>query len=139
MVRDMPLADSLQRAVQLVVEFMRSDSCLLYLIDEKQLVLTASNAPKPNSIGKVHLKLTEGLTGWVARERRLLTISREAYRDPRLAPSMPKAELEAFLSDPAAMATMLIFGMAAAFAMYTIAASIGGALGAKMLDKDSTA
>lgn len=63
----------------------------------------------------------------------------KAYRDPRLAPSMPKAELDAFLSDPAAMATMFIFGMAAAFAMYTIAASIGGALGAKMLDKDSAA
>jgi len=102
MVRDMPLADSLQRAVQLVVEFMRSDSCLLYLIDEKQLVLTASNAPKPNSIGKVHLKLTEGLTGWVARERRLLTISREAYRDPRfkLFTDLPEDTFEAFLSAP---------------------------------------
>ena len=83
MVRDMPLAETLQRAVHLVVEFMQCDSCLLYLIDGKQLVLTASNAPRPDSIGKVHLKLTEGLTGWVARERRLLTISREAYRDPR--------------------------------------------------------
>jgi signal transduction protein with GAF and PtsI domain len=102
MVRDMPLAESLQRAVQLVVEFMRSDSCLLYLLDEKQLVLTASNAPKPNSIGKVHLKLTEGLTGWVARERRLLTISREAYRDPRfkLFTDLPEDTFEAFLSAP---------------------------------------
>jgi len=63
----------------------------------------------------------------------------KAYRDARVAPSMPKAELEAFLSDPTAMATMFIFGLAAAFAMYTIAASIGGALGAKMLNKDGTA
>ena len=63
----------------------------------------------------------------------------KAYRDPRVAPAMPKAELEAFLSDPTAMVTMFVFGLAAAFAMYTIAASIGGALGAKMLDKDGAA
>ena len=102
MVRDMPLSESLPRVVQLVVEFMRSDSCLLYLLDGKQLVLTASNAPKPDSIGKVHLKLTEGLTGWVARERRLLTISREAYRDPRfkLFTDLPEDTFEAFLSAP---------------------------------------
>lgn len=102
MVRDMPLAEALQRVVQLVVEFMQSDSCLLYLLDEKQLVLTASNAPKPDSIGRVHLKLTEGLTGWVARERRLLTISREAYRDPRfkLFTDLPEDTFEAFLSAP---------------------------------------
>ena len=102
MVRDMPLSESLQRVVQLVVEFMQSDSCLLYLLDGKRLVLTASNAPKPDSIGKVHLKLTEGLTGWVARERRLLTISREAYRDPRfkLFTDLPEDTFEAFLSAP---------------------------------------
>jgi two-component system, response regulator PdtaR len=102
MVRDMPLSETLQRAVQLVVEFMQSDSCLLYLLDGKQLVLTASNAPNSDSIGKVRLKLTEGLTGWVARERRLLTISREAYRDPRfkLFTDLPEDTFEAFLSAP---------------------------------------
>lgn len=102
MVRDMPLNDALQRAVQLVVEFMRSDSCLLYLLDGDELVLVASNAPKPGALGKVHLKLSEGLTGWVARERRLLTISREAYRDPRfkLFTDLPEDTFEAFLSAP---------------------------------------
>jgi uroporphyrinogen-III synthase len=102
MVRDMPLSDSLQRAVQLVVEFMNSDSCLLYLLDGEQLVLVASNAAKPNTIGRLRLKLSEGLTGWVARERRLLTISREAYRDPRfkLFTDLPEDTFEAFLSAP---------------------------------------
>lgn len=102
MVRDMPLNETLQRIVQLVVEFMRCDSCLLYLLDGTELVLVASNAPKPGAIGKVHLKLSEGLTGWVARERRLLTISREAYRDPRfkLFTDLPEDTFEAFLSAP---------------------------------------
>lgn len=102
MVRDMPLADALQRTVQLVVEFMNSDSCLLYLLDGEHLVLVASNAAKPHTIGRVRLKLSEGLTGWVARERRLLTISREAYLDPRfkLFTDLPEDSFEAFLSAP---------------------------------------
>ena len=102
MARNMPLGESLQKAVSLVVEFMNSDSCLLYLLDGKELVLAASNAPKPDSIGKVRLKMSEGLTGWVARERRLLTISREAYLDPRfkLFTDLPEDTYEAFLSAP---------------------------------------
>jgi uroporphyrinogen-III synthase len=102
MVRDMPLSDALQKSVSGVVEFMASDSCLLYLLDGQELVLVAANAPKPDTIGRVRLKLSEGLTGWVARERRLLTISREAYRDPRfkLFTNLPEDTYEAFLSAP---------------------------------------
>jgi len=102
MARNLPLGESLQKAVSLVVEFMNSDSCLLYLLDGQELVLAASNAPKPDSIGRVRLKMSEGLTGWVARERRLLTISREAYLDPRfkLFTDLPEDTFEAFLSAP---------------------------------------
>jgi len=37
-------------------------------LDEERL-----NTPHPSTIGKIRLKLNEGLTGWVARERRLWT------------------------------------------------------------------
>ena len=100
--RDMPLAAALQDIVGLVVEFMECDSCLLYLLEGQELVLCASNHPEPDTIGKVRLKLTEGLTGWVARERRLLSISREAFLDPRfkLFTDLPEDTFEAFLSAP---------------------------------------
>jgi signal transduction protein with GAF and PtsI domain len=102
MVRDMSLAATLQEVVSLVVEFMDCDSCLLYLLEDRELVLCASNNPKPETIGRVRLKLGEGLTGWVARERRLLTISREAYLDSRfkLFTDLPEDSFEAFLSAP---------------------------------------
>ena len=102
MVRDLGLRQSLDSVVQLVVEFMESDSCLLYLLENNELVLCASNAAHPQSIGKVRLKLSEGLTGWVARERRLLAISREAYHDPRfkMFSELPEDTFEAFLSAP---------------------------------------
>jgi signal transduction protein with GAF and PtsI domain len=102
MVREMSLPEVLQGIVSLVVEFTRCDSCLLYLLDNGELVLCASNTPHPSTIGKVRLDLSEGLTGWVARERRLLAISREAYKDKRFKyfGDLPEDTFEAFLSAP---------------------------------------
>ena len=102
MVREMSLQEVLQGIVSLIVEFMECDSCLVYLLDNSELVLCASNTPHPSTIGKVRLRLNEGLTGWVARERRLLAISREAYRDPRFKyfGDLPEDTYEAFLSAP---------------------------------------
>jgi len=102
MVKAMSLQEVLQGVVSLVVEFTECDSCLVYLLDGDVLVLCASNTPHPSTIGKVRLKLTEGLTGWVARERRLLAISREAYKDTRFKAfgDLPEDTFEAFLSAP---------------------------------------
>jgi signal transduction protein with GAF and PtsI domain len=102
MAREATLASSFEGVVSLVVEFMACDSCLLYLLQGRELVLCASNNPQPETLGNVRLKLGEGLTGWVARERRLLSISREAYLDPRfkLFTDLPEDSYEAFLSAP---------------------------------------
>jgi transcriptional regulator with GAF, ATPase, and Fis domain len=102
MVRELSLQQVLQGIVSLTVEFTQCDSCLVYLLDNEELVLCASNTPHPSTIGKVRLKLNEGLTGWVARERRLLSISREAYKDARFKTfgELPEDSFEAFLSAP---------------------------------------
>jgi signal transduction protein with GAF and PtsI domain len=102
MVRDLSLQEVLRGIVSLVVEFTQCDSCLVYLLDNEELVLCASNTPHPSTIGKLRLRLDEGLTGWVARERRLLAISREAYRDARFKSfgELPEDSYEAFLSAP---------------------------------------
>ena len=100
--REVNLASALESVVSIVVEFMACDSCLLYLLHDRELVLCASNNPHPATLGQVRLKMGEGLTGWVARERRLLSISREAYLDPRfkLFTDLPEDTYEAFLSAP---------------------------------------
>jgi uroporphyrinogen-III synthase len=102
MVRDMDLREALQEIVSLVVSFTGCDSCLVYTIDNGQLVLCASHPPHPATLGKVRLSLNEGLTGWVARERKLLAITREAYNDPRfkIFRELPEDTFEAFLSTP---------------------------------------
>ncbi len=102
MVRLTNLSAALESVVSLVVEFTNSDACLLYLLQDKELVLCASNNPAPDTIGNVRLKLGEGLTGWVAKERRLLSLTREAYSDPRFKvfSDLPEDTYEAFLSAP---------------------------------------
>jgi 1,4-alpha-glucan branching enzyme len=102
MVRELSLQEVLQGVVSLVVEFTQCDSCLVYLLDGEDLVLCASNTPHPSTIGKVRMRSNEGLTGWVARERRLLAISREAYKDPRFKKfgELEEDTFEAFLSAP---------------------------------------
>ena len=102
MVRELSLQEVLRGIVSMVVEFTACDSCLIYLIDKQELVLCASNTAKDSVLGRVRLKLGEGLTGWVARERKLLAIYREAYMDPRFKAfsELPEDSYEAFLSAP---------------------------------------
>ncbi|HXF27706.1 MAG TPA: GAF domain-containing protein [Bryobacteraceae bacterium] len=102
MVRDRTIQEALDGVVALVVEFMECDSCLLYALENGELTLRASNPSGPSAVGRVRLRLDEGLTGWVARERRLLAISKEAYNDPRfkLFRELPEDTYEAFLSAP---------------------------------------
>jgi len=102
LVRAGVLSDSLQRIVTMVSDLMQADSCLLYLVGDDDLVLVAAKDPRPGAIGNVRLRLSEGLTGWVARERRLLAISQEAYNDSRFKffRDLPEDTFEAFLSAP---------------------------------------
>lgn len=102
MARDLSLQDVLQSIVGLVVDFMGCDACLVYLLDNSELVLCASNNPTQDTIGKVRLKVGEGLTGWVARERRFVAIAKQAYLDPRFKHfnSLQEDTFEAFLSAP---------------------------------------
>src|SRR5579864_1541969 len=61
MVREMSLQQVLQGVVSLVVEFTKCDSCLVYLLNNEELVLCASNTPHPSTIGKVRMRWNEGL------------------------------------------------------------------------------
>jgi uroporphyrinogen-III synthase len=102
MTRDIDLDDILNEIVTLIRDFLSCDSCLIYLVEEGQLILYATSDDSVRNLSSVRLDLSEGLTGWVARERRLLAISREAYNDPRFKffKDLPQDTFEAFLSVP---------------------------------------
>lgn len=94
----------LREIVALVVEMTGADACLIYLLNEPkdELVLQASKIPHPKLIGQISLEVGEGITGWVAREQRLVAISENAENDPRfkLFQHLPEDRYQAFLSVP---------------------------------------
>ncbi len=94
----------LREIVDLVVEVTRCDSCLLYLLDEAEpyLFLRASKNPHPRLIGRITVKVGEGITGWVAENAEPVAISRNAGKDPRFKVfnNLPEDRYESFLSVP---------------------------------------
>ena len=102
----------LQRILDLVSQVTSADAALLYLFDEsaQRLEFQASRPPHPESIGQISLHVGEGLTGWVAKERRVVVIGRQAFADPRFKAfqQLPEDRYEAFLSVPIATRDQLI-------------------------------
>ncbi len=94
----------LKEIVALVVEKTNADACLIYLINEHRdaLVLQASKIPHPKLIGQIRVEMGEGITGWVAREQRVVAIGENAGDDPRFKAfkTLPEDRYEAFLSVP---------------------------------------
>ncbi len=94
----------LKEIVALVVEKTNADACLIYLINEHKdaLVLQASKIPHPKLIGQIRVEMGEGITGWVAQEKRLVAIAENAWGDPRFKSfqHLPEDAYEAFLSVP---------------------------------------
>ena len=94
----------LQRILELVSQVTSGDGSLLYLLDEptQRLELRASKPPHPEGVGRISLHVGEGLTGWVAKERRAIVIGRQACADPRFKAfqQLPEDRYEAFLSVP---------------------------------------
>lgn len=109
------LDEVLRRIIELVSTVTRGDSCLLYLQDEAQdeLVLRASMNPHPRLIGRISIKVGEGITGWVAREGQAVAIARHASRDPRFKffHNLPEDRYEAFLSVPIVAPTDRVIGV----------------------------
>ncbi len=70
------LDETISNIVNLVAERAHSEVCSLYLLeaDGDTLLLRASRGLDQAAIGKVSLKIGEGLTGQVAKERRVLAI-----------------------------------------------------------------
>ncbi|HUY97467.1 MAG TPA: GAF domain-containing protein [Verrucomicrobiae bacterium] len=74
----------LDLVIREATEAMGTDVCSLYLVDadREELVLTATNGLNARSVGRVRLKVGEGVTGWVAAQREPMVVPLVA-REPR--------------------------------------------------------
>lgn len=94
----------LKQIVSLAVKVTDSNACFIYLFDRKnnELILRAAKKPQAKTVGEIKLKVGEGITGWVAREKKPVAISKDAANDSRfkLFQSLPEDKYQAFLSAP---------------------------------------
>ncbi|OPY64844.1 MAG: putative transcriptional regulatory protein pdtaR [Syntrophorhabdus sp. PtaU1.Bin050] len=101
---NLDLKDLLSRIVGMVMNLLTADSCLIYLYDKQngELILTASSNPQEKVLGRIKLKIGEGVTGWAAKEKRPVALPREAYKDQRFKSftALEEDKYEAFLSIP---------------------------------------
>lgn len=103
-VHSLEIEELLKEIVKLATQITKADSCLIYILDKKTqtLILRASKNPHPDLLRKIHMKLGEGITGWVARENEPVAIACGAAKDSRFKyfRSLPEDKFEAFLSVP---------------------------------------
>jgi uroporphyrinogen-III synthase len=97
---------SLEGVLGEVVEFAASvvkcDSCFVYVLQGDELVLRASKNAHPETVDRLRLKLSQGITGWVAEHCEPAIVSSNAATDPRFKffNELPEDRFEAFLSVP---------------------------------------
>jgi len=105
-----PLPEVLQDVLEFVTAVVKCDSCMIYVLEGEELVLRASKNPHPEVVGRLKMKLGQGITGWVAEHREPVVITEDAYQDSRfkLFNELPEDRFEAFLSVPVASGGRLV-------------------------------
>ena len=97
-----PLHKVLARIVQFVSSLAKCDSCLVYILEGRELVLRASKNPHSEIVGRLTLRMGQGITGWVASTRSRLPSRAKRFLIPVLnrSANFPRIAIEAFLSVP---------------------------------------
>jgi len=80
---ELSLDEMLGQIVGLTVQVTSCDACLVYLHEGEEMVLRASQVPHAADLGKLRMKMGEGVTGWVAEHRSAVTLSSNAASDAR--------------------------------------------------------
>jgi uroporphyrinogen-III synthase len=97
-----PLHKVLLRILDFIASVMKCDSCFVYVVEGSELVLRASKNPHAEVIDRLRLRIGQGITGWVAENKKPVTISSNASQDARFQAfnELPEDRYEAFLSVP---------------------------------------
>jgi len=98
------LEEMLKAVAGVAVQVTGTDSSQVYLFNDAHdtLVLRAVTDGSGEVIGKVRLKVGEGLTGWVAQHKEAVALGREAHRDARFkfVPELQEHKYQSILSVP---------------------------------------
>jgi signal transduction protein with GAF and PtsI domain len=92
----------LQHIAKVLAATLKFDSSFVYLIDGKVLTLLGAWPPHPYQVGKLHLESGEGIAGWVAQNKKPVSIQKNAFTDPRFKvfSNLPEDRYSSLLSVP---------------------------------------
>ena len=92
------LEQLMDSTVKAVSEVLQLDDCSIYLFDESlnRLTLRATTGLSSDAVGRVHLNLGEGVTGWAAQHGEPVALE-NAWEDPRFV-YLPELKEDAFRS-----------------------------------------
>ncbi len=57
------------------------DSCFIYVLEEGELILKASKNPHAEVVDRLKLRIGQGITGWVAENKKPVVYPRNAFQD----------------------------------------------------------
>jgi two-component system, response regulator PdtaR len=101
---ELTLDEMLGEIVGVAAQVTDCDACLVYLIDldTNQIVLRASQVPHAAELGILSIPMGEGITGWVAEHKSVVSLPSKASADSRFKafPVLVEDTYEAFLSVP---------------------------------------
>ena len=105
-----PLNEVLAQIVEFAVLLVKCDSCFFYVLEDDELILSASKNPHPEVVNRLRLKLGQGITGWVAKHRQPAAVAKNAADDSRFQVfnELPEGRFEAFLSVPVLSRGLLV-------------------------------
>lgn len=78
--------DLLPLIAEVAMQVTGTESALIYLFNDSRdtLILRAASEPEfRDAVGKLRVRVGEGITGWVAREKQHVAIASEAWTDER--------------------------------------------------------
>ena len=107
------LEEMLRAVAGVAVQVTATDSSQVYLFNDVRdtLVLRAvDDGSAADLVGKVRLKMGEGLAGWVAQHKEAVAVERDAYHDARFkfVPGLKEENYESMLSAPLIYRTEVI-------------------------------
>jgi two-component sensor histidine kinase/putative methionine-R-sulfoxide reductase with GAF domain len=102
------LNDMLHEIAQAVVAVTHADICSIFLYEQEwdQIVLTATSGLNQESVGKLRLRLGEGLTGWAALLGKPVAVT-DAWSDPhfKFVPTLEEERTVSILAVPVVLFT----------------------------------
>jgi transcriptional regulator with GAF, ATPase, and Fis domain len=100
---DFDLPEVLNHVASKIADQLKVSVCSIYLMDQGDLLLAATYGFDPSFIGKIRIRLGEGITGTVAKQRQYISLNR-ASQDPRYKnfPELQEEKYNSMLSFPVA-------------------------------------